>query len=398
MNIVFVTTELITEDNYDGGLANYVARIAFLLQEQGHNITILLASVESGEYYYKNIPVIKIKGNNRLIMCIQNIIGERRSRFIKWMYQSFCINKYLKQLNCKEKIDLVQYSSYQATALFKPKNIIGIVRISSIQKLWDKAQGITSIPLFTRICYYLESLAIKRADKVFCPSLFLADYLGKKMNKKVEVIESPFINHQIEYNDSIYKSILLNKKYLLYFGSIGLYKGIKNIANILPTLLTKYKDLYFVFVGNNMRYNGETMMDYVWKKAENYRDRIIYLGKLKHNYLFPIIDNAFAVILPSLIDNLPNTCIEAMADGKIVIGTKGASFDQLINDGENGFLCEINNDESLLNKIERILSLDETKRKEIEKNAEKTIKRLSPNSIIQQVLRFYNSVLSNAKQ
>ena len=177
-----------------------------------------------------------------------------------------------------------------------------------------------------------------------------------------------------------------------------MYKGIKNIANILPTLLTKYKDLYFVFVGNNMRYDRETMMDYVWKEADKHREKIIYLGKLKHNYLFPIINNAFAVILPSIVDNLPNACIEAMAHSKIVLGTKGASFDQLINDGENGFLCEINNDESLLNKIERILSLDETKRKEIEKNAEETIKRLSPNSIIQQVLHFYNSVLSNAKQ
>ena len=42
--------------------------------------------------------------------------------------------------------------------------------------------------------------------------------------------------------------------------------------------------------------------------------------------------------LPSKVDNLPNTCLEAMALKRVVIGSRtAASFDQLISDGVNGF-------------------------------------------------------------
>ncbi len=47
------------------------------------------------------------------------------------------------------------------------------------------------------------------------------------------------------------------------------------------------------------------------------------------------------LFLPSRIDNLTNTCIESMALGKVVIGTQGAIFEQLIEDGVNCFLCRI---------------------------------------------------------
>src|ERR1051326_7456438 len=47
-----------------------------------------------------------------------------------------------------------------------------------------------------------------------------------------------------------------------------------------------------------------------------------------------------SVVLPSLIDNLPNSCLEAMGLGRVVIGTKGTSFEELITDEANGFLIE----------------------------------------------------------
>jgi glycosyltransferase involved in cell wall biosynthesis len=44
------------------------------------------------------------------------------------------------------------------------------------------------------------------------------------------------------------------------------------------------------------------------------------------------------VVLPSLVDNLPNVLLEAMMFGRPVIATQGASFDELIEDGYSGFL------------------------------------------------------------
>jgi glycosyltransferase involved in cell wall biosynthesis len=67
--------------------------------------------------------------------------------------------------------------------------------------------------------------------------------------------------------------------------------------------------------------------------------------------LYPIIAGAHLVALPSLIDNMPNAGLEAMALGKAVIGTFEGSFDELIDDGHNGFLITADDVEALSEKL-----------------------------------------------
>jgi glycosyltransferase involved in cell wall biosynthesis len=57
------------------------------------------------------------------------------------------------------------------------------------------------------------------------------------------------------------------------------------------------------------------------------------------------------VVLPSLVDNLPNACLEAMALGKPVIGTSGASFEELLTDGISGFLVPPGDPRALADRI-----------------------------------------------
>jgi glycosyltransferase involved in cell wall biosynthesis len=46
------------------------------------------------------------------------------------------------------------------------------------------------------------------------------------------------------------------------------------------------------------------------------------------------------VVTPSRVDNCPNTCLEAQALGKIVIGTRQSSLEELVDHGVTGFLAE----------------------------------------------------------
>lgn len=57
-----------------------------------------------------------------------------------------------------------------------------------------------------------------------------------------------------------------------------------------------------------------------------------------HAQLYPVIEGARLVVLPSLLDSFPNACLEAMGLGKPVVGTQGTGFDELITEGETGFL------------------------------------------------------------
>ncbi len=68
---------------------------------------------------------------------------------------------------------------------------------------------------------------------------------------------------------------------------------------------------------------------------------MIYLGALPKPQLYAVLRGAEAAVLPSLVDNLPNTVIESLMLGLPVIGSAGASIDELIEPGITGELVPL---------------------------------------------------------
>ncbi|MCK5074752.1 MAG: glycosyltransferase, partial [Calditrichia bacterium] len=99
----------------------------------------------------------------------------------------------------------------------------------------------------------------------------------------------------------------------------------------------------------------------------------------------------------SLIDNFPNTCLEALAFRRIVIGTKGTSFEQIIDDNKSGFLCNNNDSKDLLRKIEIILNLNENEKEVIQKNGYKRIQKLKPEIVVNDLIQYYQEIIEKSQ-
>lgn len=392
MRIALITSEYITESNFDGGLANYLNRTALALMKLGHEPIVIVATDKEEKFEYKGVTVLRVDVHNRLIDFLGRITRGGFTGVLKWLWQSWKLNQKLQEIHQEKKIDLAQFASYKATAFFRRHNIPSIIRISSLQSLWDKAYE-SPKSLTRSLANYLELKSFKKSDMLICPSNNLAEATERLMGRKVYVIESPYLPLAEKYNIQKYHDLLEGKKYLLFFGSIGLLKGVKTIAAIIQPLLERYPDLFFAFAGKNVQYQGKTMMDYVWQHSGSFRDRVLYLGRLPRKELYPVIENSQAVVLPSIVDNFPNTCLEAMAHGRIVIGTSKASFEQLIEDGKNGFLCKIDDSASLLIAIEKALALTYSKKLEMGEKAKDRIKELSPDIVVQNLLNVYKEVI-----
>jgi glycogen synthase len=205
-------------------------------------------------------------------------------------------------------------------------------------------------------------------------------------------MEPPFLFEPGPLNDEILRNRLSGKRYLLFFGAVGLLKGVAVIAEIIDELLCQYEGLFFVLIGQDKGYRGRPMMEHLWNRAGQNRQRVLHLGVIPHPCLYPILQNAHAVVLPSLIDNLPNTCLEAMALRRVVIGTRGASFEQLIEDGRSGFLAEKNSGPSLLEKIREAMALDDFARKAMGDCARERILKLSPERAATELIAFLERV------
>lgn len=402
MHIVFVTNEFVTESgSFDGGLANYLYNICIALKAKGHHLSVVVSSEKNEFIQYNGIDVYRVKRptENFWLRFFDKILFQKFRPLLYNIFLSYTLNKQVKTLNNKLPIHVAQYPNIRGLALFKPKRLPYVIRCSSFRKLINMASDMKKVTFYEKQVEWLETFVLKRCNSIYAPSKLIAEVIRLELHKPATVIETLFQEKdesELSYDVlNELKTKTSNKRYLLYYGRLGNWKGTVELANVLYNFLESNPDMYFVLIGKDKGYKGKPMMDYIKEKAGKHTSRVIYYANLRHEQLFPVIDHAHAVVLPSRIENLSNACIESMARGKVVLGTNGASYEQLITDGVNGFLFEKMNEADLLNKMNLIAKLDDKRREELGNAAKETVKRLHPDVICNQLLNYYTEVIQS---
>ncbi|MDD3205473.1 MAG: glycosyltransferase family 4 protein [Lachnospiraceae bacterium] len=360
--------------------------------EKGHTPIIITAGDINENTYYDGIEVIR--RNTRIDIDEKYQIV---SYVVNALNMSFRLNKELKVLLKKKKIDIIQFCSLYGLGFFYCGMVPAIVRLSSYAKE-SFAYSETYSKLMIRIMSIFEKLGSHSSRGIISPSDFIGTSYGKDVDRKVITIESPFNNNLIVENDSIYKQKFMNKKYILYYGVLSEDKGVIVLSKIIHKILEKNPEYYFAFIGRSAKYKNENVVKIVRMNAGEYKDRLICMEPLEHDKLYPVIRNAELVVLPSLAENLSNACIESMALGKVVIGTNGTSFEQLIVDGKSGLLSILNDAESLYQKIEQAINLSEVEKEEMQERAKERIAELAPDKVVGKLIRYYNYIIENQKK
>ena len=400
MRIAFLTTEFLSEkETFDGGLSNYIYKVAIELIKFGHTPIVFVISNKDELINYKGIEVYRVKPKNTFIYKLADKITRfKYQRGLDILRDSYYLNKKLKEINKNKKMDIVQYPNYRSVSFFAPKKIKSVLRISSYQKLLDEANGLFYKSIKDRQMQILEDLCYRRAKTIFGPSNFLAKLISNKYKKTIEVIETPYYNKNVRLNYELLeeiKSQTKNGMYLLFFGRLAQLKGVIEISEIINSFLIKFPNYHIIFIGKDIGYKNSSTVDYIYSKAGGFKNKVLCYPEQNHENLIPVIKDAEIILLPSRIENLPNACIESMALSKIVIATKGVSFEQLINDKSNGYLCNNNDPEDLLRTIESVLNLSSEQKKVVEHNAVNTILRLHPEHTIKDLIDYYEKILKS---
>lgn len=389
MRIAFLTSEFVTEREIDGGLAHHLHKICLSLTKLGHQSTVIVSSEKDGVIFHNGIEVHRVRVNDWPLRFLDGITLKQFTRSLTWLYQSRKLNREAKTVHRKNPIDVIIYASHQAPGFFRLKEVPAIVQITSHPVFWRVQDGKPHFSWDRKINVWLEITAAAKADGLFAPSRVLAEIFRKETGKTVAVIETPVTAEVTQTDDQLYRDLLAGRDYLLFFGTLKRMKGVDIIADILFELLEKHPQLLFVFIGKDTRYQpGAMMSDYLRQKAGSHQERVLCPGKVPHEKLYPVLDNALAVILPSRIDNLPNTCLEAMAHKEVVVGTRGASFEQLINDDVSGFLCEPGNSADLLKTIKKVLGLAPEQKEAIGEKASQRVNANNPEKVVSQLVDF----------
>lgn len=392
MHVVYVSAEFVTEKK-GGGLASYLANISRIMQAHGHEVTVVTLSDQNndGILWEQGVRV------ERVLERHQSVLAPLRAYL--W---SRDLRERILAVHRKHPIDLIQYASYLGIGLCRVPRIPSVVRISSDPVYWRmlKFYDCTDEDLeHAALTERLEFLAEQRIGHIMGPSRACGEIITHRTGRPVEVIESPFYLSPDEGDPELYESRLQGKKYYLSHSSMSCLKGTHTIAEAIPRILENDPEAYLVFAGadHQIQYkNGQSIpcVDYLRQQAGEYQDRVIYLGTIRRDQLRPIIAGAYACLMPSRMDNMPNTCIEAMALGKIVIGTNGASYEQLITDGMSGYLIDKDRPDQLADKVQCLNSLTPQEYQEMCERARVTAQRFEPERAYNNLMQYYQSILS----
>lgn len=172
--------------------------------------------------------------------------------------------------------------------------------------------------------------------------MWLAKYCNTNWKNKVQVIRPPMCLYVLPEITFKYE---LTDRYLVYFGEISYRKGIDILYKALLKVFRKEPDFKMLWIGkiNNQDIESKNALE----NCLNYSKNFLYLGHMKKEHLHYIVQKSVASVLPSRVDNLPNTAMESLLLGIPVIGSKGSSIEELVEPGYNGELFSNGNIDKL---------------------------------------------------
>lgn len=405
MYIVFLTHDFPVRGLSTTGAGNYVANMAQIMQKHGHRVSIITEAENREIFNWNGIEVRKIKATRgfkntgRPMPTYQKLL-KNISRSIWYNWEVFRISR-------KNKIDIVQSVSSYGLAMLRIKKIPYVVRVSEYMPLWTRLRKLDydyeECLRSKRIDEEITFIGLKRADILVSPSFLMEKLIYNKIKKKSIVIESPVILEDID-SLKLSEANLTENKYWITYGAMNYRKEIHIVAQIIDDLLDKYPEMKYVVAGKDIEifYNNQFMkvssfFDIHIKKN---KDRFMFLGEISdRKRLFSIVKSAYACVLPTRIDNLPNTCLESMALGKIVISStceRGTSIEQLIVDGYSGFLAQVDDEKSLYNKIVQAMQLSNCEKQSMEQRSMERVKNSMPENVYESMMKVYSNVLDNS--
>jgi len=396
MHIAFLTPEYSTPDRPEGGLANYIHNVGNALVERGHRVSVFVLSNRGNSWQDGKITVHEI---NRMIVP-RRVRAKQFHLMISQIFSSRRLGSELWKIHRETPFDILQSASYMAPgwALLRNGKVPLVCRVSSYTPMWRSAYG-RKRNLGEYCSDWLEIRQVLDAEASFAPSQFVADVYAQLEGCQLQLIRTPVHLHGTEMDHSFYHDHFTGEPYLLFFGTLSRIKGVDLLAQIIPHILERRKDLNFVFVGRDDGFaGGPKIFEYLRSQCKQFAQRIQYHSQIPRKYLNPVIANALGVLMPSRVDNYPNACLEAQSLGVPVVGTYNSSLEEMIIDGETGFLARNGDPESLRQAVERLLGMKPAQKQQMRKRILDSIHSIEAQDRVGQLVSFYETLIDTFRK
>ena len=175
-------------------------------------------------------------------------------------------------------------------------------------------------------------------------------------------------------------------------GFVGELRKKKGLATILSAYAqaNKQRPTTLLIVGDVRQGDDKKLLEEF--QLSNSDSKIIITGYIAHNDLPSYYALMDVFVHPSLRDGMPNAILEAMACEKAVIATPVGGTKDVLEDGKNGVIVNVNDTNMLSEKILELLGNAE-KREFLGRNArELIVKQFQPKEELEANLNLYRTL------
>jgi glycosyltransferase involved in cell wall biosynthesis len=253
----------------------------------------------------------------------------------------------------KEDFDIIDCSNFPYFSLFACK-LISIIKKKPLYatwyEVWGKNYWYEYIGWKGYLGYIIEKLAVLMPVKIISISEHTTHKLKNELNSKKPTYTVP---NGIEFDLITKIKPAKEKTDVIFVGRLISHKNIDILIKSIKLIKEKNPEIKSLIIGDGPE---KKKLEELTQKL-NLEKNIKFLGFLEnHDDVYAIMKSSKVFVLPSTREGFGIVVIEANACGipVIAIDHKDNAARDLIEEGKNGFVCQLN-EEEIAKRIMRIL-------------------------------------------
>jgi glycosyltransferase involved in cell wall biosynthesis len=345
-----------------GGIGTYTWYHARALARLGHRVHVLAGSTTPTSLRtetHDDVVVHRFQSGGLLMRGFEQL-GRPRLWWTRSRLQNgLSMYRGLRELMRRHEYDVVEMPECGAEGwlLNHLLPVPTVIRFHSPSRLIMQFYDVRRADV--ALCSSLERLAMMGAGAYSACSAFLADEVQSRLGIRSAIrvipngIDLELFDRSEEFDVRRRYGLPADRPVILFTGRMERRKGIELCTEIASKVLARH-DAAFVFAGRDLfSYMANTLLPAL--RGQRLRGSVHYLGDLTLDEVRACVRQADIFLLPSLWENCPYSCLEAMAAGRAVVCTNQGGLPELIRHEVNGLLAQSGDASSYVAQLDRLL-------------------------------------------
>lgn len=354
-----------------GGIATFTSHLAHGLTSLGHKVHVVTLAKDKDRFYTEDgVAVHRVmpyfdQHTLNLIDCAMPY-----SKYV--ISTSSALWQKFIALHCEEPFDVVDTPELLAEGFYPALTKVCplVIRLYTPHSKFI-AEGLHNVtPSFDhQFVAMVERIAMICADAITSPSKDLAQFVAKDLNyplEQIKIIPNP-INADI-FTPHGHQAIADNGSLnVLFVGRLEERKGIRYLIEAWTEIIQAVPKARLYVIGDDTKTGKKQrsvlaeLKKYIEKN--NLSESITFIDRIPLTELPAYYRSADVCVVPSVYDNSPYTCLEAMSCGAAVIGTAAGGTSEYITDGESGIIVEAKKPASIAQAVISLLQNDQERQR-----------------------------------